>query len=172
MPSEDGISLGMPTSPASTLHLTRRPCFFPTRANDHWAGAPRANATYRSRQQRQQQPQERLTSSRVVTEETCLTAHVGWSNVWGLSSWTVAPGTADDKAPLVSWVFVGVVVNSSKSPEQRQENARWRWCRELRWRGCCGRFCCPSSSITDKAWTERCRRPSCSGVRFSRIGHT
>lgn len=41
-----------------------------------------------------------LTSSSVVTDDTRFTAHVGWSNVFGFSTVVVAPGTAEDTAPL------------------------------------------------------------------------
>lgn len=41
-----------------------------------------------------------LTSSRVVTGHRRFTAHVGWLKVAGISVEVVAPGAADDKAPL------------------------------------------------------------------------
>ena len=69
----------------------------------------------------------RLTSSSVVTEDSCLTAQVGWSNVVGLTTVAVAPGTAEDTAPLL----IGATSDSSTTAGGEQEKRR-RDQRELR----------------------------------------
>lgn len=107
----------------------------------------------------------RLTSSRLVTDDSCLTAQVGWSNVVGLAAVAVAPGAAEDTAPLSGWSVPIKCSHHSSSRARRigdrvNANSMWRASRRGVATGLAHYI---YTAVTAGSWGVLTRGTSCAG---------